>query len=476
MRVVLGLLLLLFVAVPTQAAYVVSPVGEVGTIPIGTPTTFHVVQAGDDGVPSVHVDVPVRVLLDGEVLYAASPSGGHEYDGVHTVTIAFPRAGRYEVQAMAGEEAVSIASGRVTAHPVAVVPSSLDVQATGPLQAEYDVATDLHTETLLRFVEDGRSVLRTSLHAHAVPQGFTYLPVAAGTASSIHSALQVPVDEPTFAPISRSFPYEGTPAPLVPATPQLPTVQPRNAATVAQGDGIVLVATYDPYTIVGPETMMRIAILALDPDTRLPLPHTDFDARLEGPRGVEFASTSIHEHDGVWEFASRRPVGGYTLHVDATHGDRTASIQATYQVVHALEARSLGPQTVALQVPAEGTTFTATITDALGQPFDHGEILVDLADHSGIPVLSAKVHAHGDGVYMWDMAVPPGEHTLRLEPFALEARPVTFTGDLSHAFSTPEQPAPPPAVDSRDAPTPGAAYLGTGILAAAMLVAFARRR
>jgi hypothetical protein len=285
-------------------------------------------------------------------------------------------------------------------------------------------------------------VFRTKTHTHDTAQSVAYaFPLPGDYTVRVTSFLAFPsLKARLFAPLVQERAVvvlpgaapAGTPRAQVPDAPLT-----NNVVTDTHDPAHVLVGTYDPWTSVGPATQMHLTVLAMDPATRMPIPHVDFNATLVDSLGrTLFHSATLHEYDGIYELAAVEPAGLYTLSVQATFDAWTARVDLPFTVTPPVMAASFGlpPMPAAgavlydvsgLTGAQAGKTFTIGISDATlaGQPFPHSEIDYQVLSSTGIPALAGKLHTHGDGKFRLDAALAQGSYTLRLSPFPLEADP-----------------------------------------------------
>ncbi|MGB1586363.1 MAG: hypothetical protein ACPHID_04895, partial [Thermoplasmatota archaeon] len=466
------------------SGYVIaSDLGPDGFAYVGSPAHFELIALGDDHIPDFHVDLPVRVTLDGQLLYETTPTSGHDYDGVHGFDVVFPRPGTWKVSILSDGEPVASRTGQA----VAVTPdgSAGSTTVRGPVIGvdgfEFEIDTDTgpgranHTDLLLEVFQDNRAVFRTHLHIHDEPATFTYrhdlgspatAQVTRYTAFPQPGVAPLPVTS-TALPIPTHLPL---PLPAVPS-PELPAA--KNAVVTTSGT-YDLVGTFDPYTQVGPDTLQHLNVLVLDPETGEPIQHVDFEAALTGPPGLIFQSSSLHEYDGIYTLETRQRVPGqYHLDVTAKRGDWSDDIRLTYYVLPPVMATLAGPQTVALSqdtfTTGQATPFSWNIADLAGRPFAHGELdlrIVKPGDPDRLispqVYIRDKIHTHADGTFEITYAFPePGSWPLLTDPFPLDPHPVgPFTYNTIQSAAgyvatvTGEAPTGTP-IETNDPTTPG---------------------
>lgn len=465
---------------------------------VGSMNGFTALALGDDEVPDFHQDLPMRITLDGAVLFQSNADSGHDYDGVQTVWVVFPHSGAFLVEAL-GEDGTPAATlqGTVLPTPDGGYGYSWSGGLTFPLGGGDVVVTDEGSFDAWADVRNGARLVSTAtVHADDGSLAWTYMP----------PGLSVPQPAPlVFA--ARPSANETRPALLLPGfgvptvgsgTPDAVALAPglglptdTNAVVDVTGDGLRLMGTYDPWTRVGTETLQNLAILGLRPDGTL-VDDLRLQAALVGPRnGVVWSSSDILERDGIWEFASvQAEPGVYVLHAEATSSAGTATIDVPYLVTPPIDPAGAGPITIDVGVPAtvragEAVPITVTVTDATGAAFDHSEVLLDVfgpwTDTGGMLsgdavvapsayTLRAKLHTHADGRMTVDYAFPvAGEYTLWLSPSSLEARPVAIGGaPLSFAAKAVQLTVLPGANVTSDSPTAEAPSLGAPLLLAGL--------
>ena len=497
--------ILLLLVVPLGAAqghdhgdgsgYVIaSDLGPDGFAYVGSPAHFELIAFGDDHVPDFHVDLPVRVTLDGQLLYETTTTSGHDYDGVHGFDVVFPRAGTWEVSILADGEPVATRTGQAVDVPRSGWAGS--TMAGGPSIGVdgFDFVIDTkngpgranHTDLLLEVFQDNRAVFRTHLHIHDEAARFTYRHDL-GTPASVQVTRYTAFPQPDVAPLmpgSTVLPIPANvplPMPTVPS-PELPA--DKNAVVTTSGT-YDLVGTFDPFTQVGPDTLQHLNVLVLDPETGEPVQHVDFEATLTGPPGLIFQSSSLHEYDGIYTLETRQRLPGqYHLDVTAKRGGWSDDIRLTYYVLPPVMATLAGPQTVALSqdtfTTGQATPFSWNIADLAGRPFAHGEVdlrIVKPGDPDRLispqVYIRDKIHTHANGNFDITYAFPEaGDWPLLTDPFPLDPQPVgpftyntlqlaagyvvSVTGD---APETAPVEASEPTAPGNDAPVPVALLL-----------------
>ena len=450
-------LIVLFLLVPIAAAQhahdessgIVLVADQLETF-VGSPATFTVLHLGDDNVPDFHQDIRLRAFLNDKLVFDQTPPSGHDYDGIATQLIAFGETGTYRVEAMNGETVAAMLEGPVkAAHETPILVS--------PLQGGL-----LLNENSFALIEErnARRILLTTLSgpgAVTMNSTFETLVTAAifGNGVPAHSMF---VSNPTgIDPRSE---------------PLMPPLN-RNDVTLVDAPPYTVVASFDPYTVVGPQTLVRLTALVMD-EAGMPTTNISATVTLRGPEGIRFESSSFFAPDGIIELEFLPGlVGQYTMTTAVTRGDWSSEITHVLSVIPAVEARSVGRQTVTFDGPTKvvaGVVNNYTITIGGVTPFDHGEVDVSVYDEDGIPVLLTKLHTHPTGTFPFQFAFPaPGTYQLVMDPFPLEARPVEFGPFTAIDFTVVAADVPGLNEDA-----PGLA--GITLLAALLLVGVAKTR
>lgn len=445
---------------------------------VGNVNHFSVIAHGDDEVPDFHQDIPWRVSLNGLTLVETTPDSGHDYDGVNTFDVVFPAEGEYMVEALDAEGKTAAAfMGAVLPAPASLASVQLDlpsgpVLAGQPARFTYSVSDpsqpsgDLpiaHSDCTFEALAGGRTEFRAKSHTHDERQSLDYAFAQAGTYTVRVLCFQAyPSPRATlFAPVvleERLLVLPGAPAnpgAAPPASPP-PPAQLNAVVTAPAGDGMTLVGTFDPYTVVGPDTLQHLNVLAVN-DTGDPIQHVDFTAVLDGPAGRVFASDTLHEYDGILEFTTRQVVPGpYTLRVTAEGASGSGELAMTYVVAPRAVPLNAGLVEVTLDAPGvtSGAASTWTLAaDATSGPFAHGELEVRLtAAGQAVPYLQMKLHTHADGRFPFTVALPTVEaYSLDVQPFPL--LPELVVAPAAASFTV--EPA-------NGAPVPSAAMAGAG--------------
>lgn len=428
---------------------------------VGNVAHFGILNVGDDTVPDFHQQNHIRVLLNDAVILETTPDSGHDYDGVNLFDVVFPVPGRYSVQALdaTGKVLTQFDGTVVDLEPEAAHPAALSLTAPATVapgqSASYvyslrgaDNRIMEHTDAYFEVSDDMGLLLRTKTHTHADEQRIDYAYMGRApsftvtlTAFVAYPGPGVTLVEPVSAETTVNVIADPAPAPVAPGVPIVPDVPMMNA--VVQGDAgtYQLIGTYDPWTTVGPSTQMRLTGLVLDRATHATVQHVDFKATLTArATGLAlFTSDTLHEYDGIWEFASTQGVGEYMLRLEAIRGDWTSTIDMPFTVIppalavlpsgDTVPISSAAPQqfvsVTGLDGLAAGTAFDLgiRIADAAGNPLQHAEVDLQVLDQSRIPVIATKLHTHDSGAYDLRATLPAGTYSLRLHPFPLEPRP-----------------------------------------------------
>lgn len=473
---------------------------------------FAAIARGDDAIPDFHQDLPLRISLDGVVLFQTSPDSGHDYDGINVVDLVFPHAGTYLVEAL-GADGATVASfgGEVLPAPNATVrigsgqnPTDL-VLAGQPVRFTHEVLPEdaagsrvAHTDCWFEVVRNGATWFRTKTHTHDEAQAVDYAFPEAGTYTVRTTCFQAfPSAKATlFLPAVVEHTVDVLPgAPLGSlasmavndGSSPLPPTDLNAVVLGAPGGVLQLVGTFDPYTVVGTNTLQHLTAAAIDPTTGVPRQHVDFEASLAGPAGILFASTTLHEYDGLYELAARQAVPGvYTLTVKAESGDWSDTIQMAYTVVAPVVPTSAGAVAYGLQgdplpsgpLAPQGTEYILTAIASSG-PFAHSEVEVRaIGPYSQVPVLQAKLHTHADGTFPFTAAFlnGPGGTVLQVDGFPLMPEAVLVPAGTQFTLLVPHAEAYTSAIPGGEAAqTLPAAGVLVALLALAV-VGMGRRR
>lgn len=469
---------------------------------VGNLAHFAAIAHGTDAIPDFHQDVPMRVTLNGRILFESTADSGHDYDGINIVDVVFPQTGPYVVEALdASGQAVATFAGEVLPAPdlAATLASSAWMERPSVGQAitfTYWVAPNAtagesllpHTDCWFEVLRGGRTEFRTKTHTHEEKQVVAYTFSQAGAYLVRTTCFQAfPSAKATlFAPVVQERMIE-VQAPSVPnvtppdlGVPVLPPAAQNAVVQGAAGGELLLVGTFDPYTIVGPDTVQHLVVAAVDPATGTPRQHVDFTATFSGPAGVIFSSDTLHEYDGLYEFAARQALPGvYTLRVTADAGDWTDAIDMAYVVAPPAAPTSAG--LVSFNLAYHGANEGVVGDYELGAmassgPFAHSEIeLRVVGPSSPLPLIVAKLHTHADGAFPFRLSLPEGESTFSVDGFPLMPEavlvdPDTFGVNVGPPLHASEDEGPGPGQD-----TPGLAFLAS-VLALAAAGALVRRK
>lgn len=470
---------------------------------VGNVNHFSVIAHGDDEVPDFHQDIPWRVTLNGKTLAETTSDSGHDYDGVNSFDIVFPATGAYTVEAIAADGSMAaMFNGTVVDGPLtpAVLALSMPEGSIAGQPARFSFFVHApdpgsiipHSDCTFEAVKGGRTEFRTKLHTHedeqvldyafAEPGDYTVRVLCFQAYPSARATLFAPLVAEELVTVLPGPPVNtGAAPPLMPPPP----AELNAVVTAPAGQGMTLVGTFDPYTVVGPDTLQHLNVLAVD-DAGQTIQHVDFTAVLDGPAGQVFASETLHEYDGILEVTARQLLPGpYTLRVTAEGASGSGELAMTYLV--APRAVPINAGLVGVTLDAPGVVAGAPSTWTLGatatqRPFAHGELEIRLtAAGSDIPYLQAKLHTHATGLFPFTVALPTADaYTLDVTPFPLmpelvvvpAASSFTIQPDSGVALAdTPAQDASPAVQEASAAP---ATFL-LGALAA-LAAAFHRRR
>lgn len=416
---------------------------------------FTVLDLGDDAIPDFHQQNHVRVSLNGAVLLETTPDSGHDYDGVLPFDVQMPREGSYVVEVLDKEgQSLASASGRVVGEELHAGGLSIDgfdsSFAAGEMvdlvfRVDGDTNATAPFDAIVEVARDDVLVWRGTVTGETGEKGAAWR--YAFQVPGLH-ALRVTARSPdgNFPTMTienlilvRTPSGLETAAPSVPASPQ-PSL---NAVVTAEAGPVTLVGTFDPYTVVGTNTLQHVAVLAMDAANRQPVTAT-FDVTWIGPGGQVLASYAAGGGgDPVLQLAGMGLVPGpYRVHVEAsgtlegTPWD--GSLDLPYHVAPPVVAApavafAVGPQVYdieGLEGLASGveTQVRMRAHDLAGNPFAHSEVEATLfaAGPDGMlvdPVLHAKLHTHADGAFAWNMTLDEGNYMLVLSPFPLLPQP-----------------------------------------------------
>lgn len=446
---------------------------------VGNLNHFVVLYLGDDAIPDFHQQNQVRVLLNDVVVFETTDDSGHDYDGVYGFDVTFLATGNYRVEAAQEGTVKAHFEGWVeepnsdvigTPEPDVLMFTTAPVLARSLQLIMYaalqDGAPIAHSDTVFEAYTRGNNLLLTPTgDTVAVESPKLMLRIKTHTHEDDLQAVAA-----TFAPGNytgriqtyRSFPSSGIDfqpgvatiglgaSPNVGLTPQTSAAPlPDNVVVTARLGDLTLMGTFDPYNVVGPDTLMHLAVSVLDAN-RTPVQHVNFVAELIGPDGsVLLASETLHEYDGILEIETVQSVpGAYVLRVTADRG-MTGSIDLPYTVSPAAPALGQGPQIVtvtgtdAIEV-GKTADLVIHIADLAGNPYQHNEVDVVIdrqingVDELGVPVLRAKLHTHADGDFPLKVAFQePGWYRVRMSPYPLgaQAAPQFWLDEVGNALA-----------------------------------------
>lgn len=418
----------------------------------------------DGGVPQTHRDAAFTVLQDGRVVFATTDT--HEYDGLFSFDVVFTRPGPYEVWATSEGMTMGMFSGTVVeraneteAQVVVELAAGDALPATSGFSATIavvDAAGALipHTDAIveLRERETQKLVTRARTHIHDAPMVLRqYLPrpgdydmtvtafraFPSGRSADMHAIVTtVPV---SVGPLPEGAGVQGVGGIAMegqqPLDPRGPT---------ASADGYALHGMLDPQALVGVGNVARMSAILVD-ESGSPVQHVDFRFELRGPTGLLFHSETLHEYDGVFEFAFVPAVpGGYTGALVAAYNETELAIQ-----FHAQAAPPAAPLDAgAFRVTLEGlegaaagtpTNLTFGVFDDAGRPLTHSEVEVEVRHDGEAAVYRFKLHTHDSGTTAATIVFPHGGpwevfvEPIALLPQASLAAPARFAVDVTDA-------------------------------------------
>lgn len=436
-------LLMAFPAVAQHAhetsdrVFIAHDVAPDGRTYVGNPVRFTVVAHGGDGIPDFHQDIPIRIRMANVTLLETTVVSGHDYDGMASVDVAFPVPGPYTVEALDSAGAVLASfSGYVEARPpsgdVAFDADKLPLQWTAgtpncvSFEQQRNQTRLTHVDTRLEITRNGRTMLDTKLHAHDDRQSYCYTPFLPGNYQIRWLSYQA---YPTatgnrfdaFVTVQNFTVLPGVPVPApVPAAPT-----ELNAVAVAGDGDLRLVGTFDPYTLVGPDTMIRLHGLVVNTTTLAAVQHVNFDVKLEGPEGVVFQSDSLHEYDGIYDLGVRNTLPGmYRATLGASYKSWSAQVELAYVVLPPVLPTNAGPASVTFTPPQSPAGQASLLHWAATTPgdraFAHSELRVAILGQGPVPIYETKLHTHGDGTFdAWFNPPEVGIYQVRTDNFAL---------------------------------------------------------
>lgn len=451
----------------------------------------------EDGVPVPHRDATITLTQNGRVLLQSAST--HEYDGLLSLDVTFHEAGPYEVLVESEGFAPGMFTGEAvppanaTLATVEMVPRLLPGTGAAELTIQVlDAEGRLmpHTDVMLELRKaSGRFVGRTHLHIHDEPitllqslpvdgeggyvlEATGYLAFPTGRSRDIVSTMtRLELDA-----------VPGAAPPALPAAPR-PTSALSPKGATAEAEGYALHGTYDPQPLVGLRQPIRLAGTLVDANGT-PVPHVDFAFTVTGPAGLVFASDSLHEYDGSfeWAFAAALP-GLYDATLTASRGDLELTIPYQFTVAPPVLPLDAGAHSVELEMEAEPTAGIATpllfrVSDDLGRPLAHSEVDITVFREGEAATYQLKLHAHGDGTMAADLAFPTeGTWLVRVDPFTLMPQASLVEPALFEVQVLAGAALVQPAADvAGTAPVPAAGLLPLVAALGAAAAVFARRR
>lgn len=405
---------------------------------VGNLAHFAAIARGDDAVPDFHQDLPVRVSLNGRVLFETTSGSGHDYDGINIFDVVFPEPGPYQVEALDASGAVAATLSGVVL-PAPTLRQNLTVQEAGPILVgqpvtfSYQVHGDdaavatPHTDCWFEVLQSGKTQFRTKTHTHETAQELQYaFPVLGPHVVRVTCFQAFPSAKAIlFAPVIHEQVVDvlpGLPLDVLALGTTTPPTALNAVVVGASGGALQLVGTLDPYTVVGPDTLQHLVAAVVDPATGVPRQHVDFQATFTSPTGVLFSSATLHEYDGLFELSTRQAVPGiYRLVVTADAGDWSDTITLAYTVAPAVVPTTLGPvgyQLATFTMEGQASDYLFGSLAATG-PFAHSEIELRVQDAAGRPVLVTKLHTHDDGTFPFKLGLPPGSYQFLIDGFPL---------------------------------------------------------
>lgn len=441
-----------------------------GRTVVGDLSHFQYVLLDPDGVPMVHHDFHVEIVLNGISLYATE--SGHDYDGVGDIDVVFPVSGEYTVTVTVPREDGELVAvyegyvvgddGKEEASVDVAWPST--VSARTPVTFTYSVVDTNgtiipHTDALVqvRRLADDFLVLEAHTHTHEDAMSFDYAFEKAGEHEvRIIGYTAFPTKSATvFDPVVVKKVIdvrEGTDASPLDLGRQTSRYDAGSADESHTHDGKAYVThvTADPVQgtkdrvtmkpTVGPFSQVRASYIVYETPNMTLVQHTDHVATLTGPYGTVFESASLHEYDGVLTLMSaNQAIGDYTWRFSGQKGDWTDAKSYTYQVAPANLPLQAGPQFIDIKgmerlTVAAPRTVEFFVHGAGDTPFMHSEVAFEVQDDDGMPLLRHKLHTHDSGVFAFQAAMhTAGKHTLRVDPFDIHGAPtpVYYGKDLT---------------------------------------------
>lgn len=409
-----------------------------GRAVVGDFTHFGFALLDAKGVLVEHQDATFVVTQNGVILFSSDST--HEYDGLFGLDLTFTRPGPYEIVAISGDMEMGSFRGEVV-EPVDATVARIELEAAPSGPAGNAVSGVLrivdgagaiipHTDAIVevRTQAERRLVSRVHLHIHEDPIVFTQaLGLPGDYVVRVVGYLAYPTGRgPDVPAVVAEFPVSAGPLalPAVPAPQAAPAPLAPRGATVSAG-GHTLQGMYDPQPLVGVGNLFRLAALVTEDANATPKAHVDFELEVRGPRGVVFASKSLHEYDGMFEYAYAPDAPGvYDATLTAIVGDERLTVPFQVQVVPPAAPLDAGPKTVAVAgldalvagIPAE---LAFSIAGPSG-PLGHSEVEVTVSRAGEAPLYQFKLHAHGDGISRAVLLFPEeGEWLVAVDPVPL---------------------------------------------------------
>lgn len=460
---------------------------------VGAYATFGVLVLDGDGAPLPHQDVRVEVVQGDRVLYGLGPAQGHDYDGVQEFQVRFDRPGPFEVRAESAG-VTDVLRGVVEDRPAVEAGLGLEVPDEVVAGEPFDVwirprvdgAVAAHSDAIVQVLDAaGREVLRVHTHTHTedqvlqvtVPAEGRYTVRAVASTYFADGAAELPQVMAEQQVTAAAASGVVLPRPL--AAPGMNPVHEGNAGALR------LFGTADPFDTVRVGMPVDLAVTVMDGDA--PAEHMDFEAVLEGPDGVLFSSTSLHEYDGVLHVRTLATVpGDHVLRVTAVRGDERGSVEVPYAVEGGprglLDAVLGSPSEARLDAPSEvgcGEELVLGAHRADGTVYGHTEVRFEVMQ-DGLPLRAGKAHTHGDGRFALAFGLDGGDYVLqaRLDPTRADAGGLARASDAVPFTVDCEQDDAPlgGAIDAR-AMVPGWLMLSAllAVVGVGLTIAFLRR-
>jgi hypothetical protein len=420
---VLGIAALLACALPTAAQEHEHAAGggvlllTDGPAYVGSPVRFTAIVLGDDELPDVHQNMHLKLMLDGKTMFETTPASGHDYDGINSFDFVFPAPGNYSFQAL-GDDVLAQLRGAVH-HEQGLLQLEAENDAGTLPQSGLAYVHQLHgagySSVRLETHQDGRLAFRTvttklDSWRYAYPDaGGAITHIAAACACTRSAGAQFGADVLPGPPVG-----DGAVAVAAPQTALNPVVRGSSDAPYA------IIGTYDPYTVIGPDTVQHLGVLVIDPATKMPIPDVAVHATLLR-QGATLFDADLHTRSGFLEVAARYPTpGNYVFTATASTDNWTGQVQLPYTVAPPSAATAIGVPRFRLEADLVGGTpgnVSLHAVDARGMPYAHSEVELEIIGAG--TVLAAKLHTHGDGKFPFTVTLPAGTYALRITPFSL---------------------------------------------------------